>query len=95
MQGRPGRGRPGRWRLIAGVAVLALAALALMVWAVTAGPGGRWTAGSVHVVIAMLAGVVGACGLTAGLMWLAFFSARQGFDDRADFRLDDDRGVDR
>ena len=45
--------------------------------------GGSWTGGSPHILAAMVIAVVGAGGLAAGLMWLAFFSARRGYDDRA------------
>ena len=44
--------------------------------------GGSWTGGSPHIVAAMVIGVLGAGALTGGLMWLAFFSARRGYDDR-------------
>lgn len=62
-----------------------LAAAAFMAWVASRSPrmGGSWTGGSPHILAAMAIGVVGAGALTAGLMWLAFFSARRGFDDRA------------
>lgn len=62
--------------------------VAFMAWVITrsGGPGsplaGPWTGGSPHILAAMLIAAVGAGGLAAGLMWLAFFSARRGYDDR-------------
>ena len=44
---------------------------------------GSWTGGSPHILAAMALGAVGVGALTGGLMWLAFFSARRGYDDRA------------
>ncbi len=76
--------RPVIWLTIAGFAVVA----AFMAWVVSqsGGMGGSWTGGSPHIVAAMAIGVVGAGLLTGLLMWLAFFSARRGYDDRADSR---------
>ncbi len=39
---------------------------------------------SVHGWIAMTIGVVFSLAIGCGLMWLSFYSAKQGFDDRAD-----------
>jgi protein-S-isoprenylcysteine O-methyltransferase Ste14 len=39
---------------------------------------------SVHGWVAMGIGVVFSLVIGCGLMWLSFYSARQGFDDRAD-----------
>ncbi len=47
-----------------------------------AGEAGGWTGGSPHILAAMLIAGLGAGGLTAALIWLAFFSARRGYDDR-------------
>ena len=74
------------WALtVAGLAGVA----AFMAWVVVRtgapdSPLGRapWTGGSPHIAAAMAIAVVGAGGLAAGLMWLAFFSARRGYDDR-------------
>ena len=70
------------WMLTA--AGLALVA-AFMAWVVSRSGalGGSWTGGSPHILAAMVIGVVGAGGLAAALIWLAFFSARRGYDDRA------------
>ena len=71
------------------LSVLGLAGvLAFMAWVASrsGAMGGSWTGGSAHILIAMAIGVVGAGALTGGLMWLAFYSARRGYDDRADSR---------
>ena len=67
---------------VAGLAIVA----GFMAWVVSrsAELGGSWTGGSPHIVAAMAIGVLGAGGLAAGLMWLAFFSARRGYDDRVE-----------
>ncbi len=39
---------------------------------------------SVHGYIAMAIGCVGTIALTAGLIWLAYYSARKGFDQPPD-----------
>lgn len=74
---------------VAGLAVVG----AFMAWVASRSGelGGSWTGGSVHIVAAMAIGVIGAGGLAAGLMWLAFFSARRGYDDRVE-RWEDDEG---
>lgn len=77
------------WLLtIAGLVVVA----GFMAWVVSrsAAIGGSWTGGSVHIVAAMVIGVVGAGALAGGLMWLAFFSARRGYDDRVERWEDED-----
>jgi hypothetical protein len=56
--------------------------LALAVWGVVA----SWRLGgdtpmSVHGWIAMTLGAVFTAALTGGLMWLAFYSSRRGYDD--------------
>lgn len=80
--------RPVIWLAAAGLA----AVLAFMAWVVSrsGAMGGSWTGGSVHMAAAMAIGVLGAGALTGGLMWLAFFSARRGYDDRADSREGDE-----
>jgi hypothetical protein len=62
-----------------------LAVTAFMAWvAMRSGAmGGSWTGGSPHILAAMVIAGVGAGGLAAGLIWLAFFSARRGYDERA------------
>ncbi len=78
--------RPVIWLTLLGAA----AVLAFMAFTIHAsGPPGSWTGGSVHILAAMVLAVAGVAALGGGLMWLAFFSARRGFDDRADFRDDD------
>ena len=69
-----------------------LAVAGFMAWVVSrsAELGGSWTGGSVHIAAAMVIGVVGAGALAAGLMWLAFFSARRGYDDRVETWEDDE-----
>ncbi len=70
--------------LIAVLAVTALAAalVGLVVWA------GNW-GGLRHIWFFVLLGVSGV-GITTGLfMWLAFFSARRGYDEPAEFEPKD------
>ena len=76
--------RRGARRVWALTAVGLAGVLAFMAWVVWRSPGmgGSWTGGSVHILVAMGLGVVGAGALAGGLMWLAFFSARRGYDDR-------------
>lgn len=73
-----------RWALtIAGLALVA----AYMAWVAVRSPsvgGGSWAGGSPHILAALAIALVGIAVLGGGLMWLAFFSARRGFDDRAD-----------
>src|SRR5271156_6463350 len=42
---------------------------------------GSWTGGSRAIAIMMVAGTIGTGGLTAVLLWLAFYSDRNGFDE--------------
>lgn len=71
----------GTWALFGFLGVLLIASIL-----------GFWTALnrgviphiSVHGWIAMSIGVVVSLLLGSGLMWLSFYSSRQGFDDRAD-----------
>jgi hypothetical protein len=42
---------------------------------------GSWTGGSPHILAAMAIALVGTCALAGGLMWLAFFSSRRGYDE--------------
>jgi hypothetical protein len=71
------------------VLVLALVLFGLLgfagwgAWASWSLAGG--TSMSVHGYIALAITVVGVLGLGGGLMWLAFFSARRGFDDDQEF----------
>jgi hypothetical protein len=44
---------------------------------------GSWTGGSGAIAIMIILGVLGTGGLTAGLMWLAFYSSRKGYDEAA------------
>ena len=79
--------RPVIWLTVAGLAVV----LGFMAFVVRASSelGLPWSGRSPHILIAMGLGVVGSGALAAGLMWLAFFSARRGYDERADYRDDD------
>ena len=44
-----------------------------------------------HGWLAVILGSVGSIGLGAGLMWLSFYSSRQGYDERpADFDKDEE-----
>ena len=52
--------------------------------------GGSWTGGSPLLAMIIVLGVVGACALAGVLMWLAFYSARKGYDDAAAHFLEDD-----
>ena len=69
--------------------------VAFMAWVASRsgalGGGGSWTGGSPHILAAMIIAVIGAGGLAAGLMWLAFYSARRGYDDRVVEWEDDGR----
>jgi cation transporter-like permease len=42
---------------------------------------GDWTGGSRAILIAMAAGAIGVGALTGVLMWLAFYSSREGYDE--------------
>jgi hypothetical protein len=46
---------------------------------------GSWTGGSTAIAIAIVIGAVGTGALTGVLMWLAFYSARKGYDDSQRF----------
>ncbi|MBV8594449.1 MAG: hypothetical protein JOZ27_09140 [Caulobacteraceae bacterium] len=46
---------------------------------------GGWTGGSHAIAIMIAIGVVGVSALTGVLMWLAFYSARKGYDDATRF----------
>ena len=69
--------RRGGWIALA-IAAAVIAAVALALYALS-----RLAAGqvSLHGYIALAIGVVGVCGLTGGLMALAFHSSRAGWDD--------------
>ncbi len=75
-------GRPVNWRLIVPLGVFLLVLLGFLAW----GFAMAWRmAGnapmSVHGYVAMGLGVVLALALGGGLMWLAFYSDRHGYDD--------------
>jgi high-affinity Fe2+/Pb2+ permease len=50
---------------------------------------GEWTGGSRAIVIAMAAGAIGVGALTGALMWLAFYSARKGYDESPQLEAND------
>ena len=63
------------------VALIVLAAvIGFAVWAFSLS--GVTGPRSVHGWVALILGLAGVAGLTGGLMWLAFYSSRKGFDDR-------------
>lgn len=73
---------PRRWLTIGGAAVLFVAALAAVIWGLQA----SWKAAgdtqiTIHgwIAVALAFGVTGLLG--GGLMWLAFYSSRRGWDD--------------
>ncbi len=69
------------------VGLLALAGV--LGWALYATRGlGPWTGGSPVILLMMIGGAVLTGGLTAVLMWLAFYSERKGYDEP--FRLESD-----
>jgi cation transporter-like permease len=74
------------------VVVLAVLALAgAMGWALYKSRGlGSWTGGSPILLLIIVLGTLVTGALTAGLMALAFYSERKGFDDRAGLGEDDD-----
>ena len=73
-------------RLVAILIVAGLLAVAgFFAWASYA-MHGDWTGGSRAIATAMAIGVIGVGALTGALMWLAFYSARAGYDEPA--RLD-------
>lgn len=70
--------------LLAALALIVLVAIGLVgfgAWASASLPG-SW-GGTPWIWLAMVGGAVVVAALTAGLMWLAFFSARRGYDDAA------------
>ena len=71
----------GTWFLFAVLAVMLLAAI-LGFWMALSH--GNFPKISIHGWIAMGIGTVFSLLIGCGLMWLSFYSARQGFDDRAD-----------
>lgn len=66
------------------VTALGLAAFAVFAaWAFReAGDMGQGWSGLTHIWPYVAGGVIVVAALTGGLMWLAFFSARRGYDDR-------------
>jgi hypothetical protein len=73
-----------RGMIAALVLITAIAAglLGFGAWASASLPGSF--GGTPWIWLAMIGGALTVAALTAGLMWLAFFSARKGYDDRAD-----------
>lgn len=72
----------GRWGRIALVALALAAVLAGLIWALFA----SWSLGAdtpigLHGWLAMAVALVGVAVVGGGLMWLAFYSARSGWDD--------------
>ena len=63
---------------------LGFAAFAVFaVWAFReAGAMGEGWSGMAHIWPYVLGGLIAVAALTGGLMWLAFFSARRGYDDQ-------------
>ena len=70
-----------RWLLGATVALLAVAALGGLAWTFKS----TWADSGIrlgfHGWLAMTVAMLGVTALGGGLMWLAFFSARAGWDD--------------
>lgn len=66
--------------VLTGIAVAL--ALGFVIWAFFAVWGLSTTKMSIHGWIAMGIAFVGVGALTGGLMWLSFYSARKGYDDR-------------
>jgi hypothetical protein len=77
--GSPPASAVGKWLIIAALLLVGLAAglAGLWIWQ-QLGP----VSLSVHGWLAIAAGVVGSLLLGGGLMWLSFFSARSGHDER-------------
>ena len=71
--------RLGRRGIALGIAAALLGATAVVLGAVRLLSGDR--AISIHGYLAMAAAVVGTALLAGGLMWLAFYSARAGWDE--------------
>ena len=75
-----GRRRISTGGVLAVVALLSL--LAFAVWGVATGLRATGdTSISLHGYIALGLGIVFTLGLGGGLMWLAYYSARRGYDD--------------
>ena len=62
-----------------------------MGWALYAAnqQGGSWTGGSAVLTLIIAGGVIGTGLLAAVLMWLAFYSARKGYDEAAHYGDED------
>lgn len=73
---------PRRWGVAAVVAAALAAVFAGLLWALRAawGIGGDTPIG-LHGWLAMAVALVGVSVVGGGLMWLAFYSARSGWDD--------------
>ena len=71
--------RLGRRGIAAGLVAALLGLIAFVLGAVRALRGELPI--SIHGYLAMAIAVVGVTALTGGLMWLAFYSARSGWDD--------------
>ena len=71
----------GTWLIFALLAALLVAAIAGLWLAIAHG---NFPAISVHGWIAMGIGTVFSLLIGCGLMWLSFYSAREGYDERAD-----------
>jgi hypothetical protein len=71
-----------RWLVIALVAGGIAATLAFAVWAIVATQAmGSWTGGSKTLLETIVGAAIFTGALTGGLMWLAFYSSRRGFDE--------------
>jgi protein-S-isoprenylcysteine O-methyltransferase Ste14 len=71
----------GTWLLFAMLGALLVLSIAGFWLALTHG---KIPTISVHGWIAMSIGILFSLGIGGGLMWLSFYSSRNGFDDRAD-----------
>lgn len=64
------------------VAIGVLALAGLLIWAIAEAPGlGSLTGGSASLTGIIVLGALGVGGLTAALMWLAFYSDNKGYDE--------------
>jgi hypothetical protein len=64
------------------LSALGVAVVAFLVWGLWATRGaGSWTGGSWVLAAIIVGGVLFTGALAGGLMWLAFYSARKGYDD--------------
>ena len=72
------------------IAAIAAGLTAFGAWASSRLEGGF--GGTVWIWVAMIGGALTVAALTAGLMWLAFFSARAGYDDAASELQEPDEG---